>query len=45
MSFTIRLDRETDGRWIAEVSELNVLLYGANQQDGREDQAEFAGGQ
>jgi hypothetical protein len=25
---TIELGREVDGRWIAEVPELNVLLYG-----------------
>jgi hypothetical protein len=28
MKLTIELDRETDGRWIAEVPELNILLYG-----------------
>ena len=27
MKPTIELDREVDGRWIAEVPELNVLLY------------------
>ena len=27
MKLTIELDRELDGRWIAEVPELNVLLY------------------
>jgi len=26
MKLTIELDRETDGRWIAEVPELNVLI-------------------
>jgi len=26
MKLTIELDREADGRWIAEVPELNVLL-------------------
>ena len=30
---TIQLDREVDGRWIAEVPELNVLLYGDSKQD------------
>ena len=30
---TIELDREIDGRWIAEVPELNVLLYGDSEQD------------
>jgi predicted RNase H-like HicB family nuclease len=33
MKLTIELDREADGRWIAEVPELNVLLYGASKQD------------
>ncbi|MGI8746465.1 MAG: type II toxin-antitoxin system HicB family antitoxin [Bryobacteraceae bacterium] len=27
MKLTIDLDREVDGRWIAEVPELNILLY------------------
>ena len=32
--FTIELERETDGRWIAEVIELpGVLAYGATQDD------------
>jgi hypothetical protein len=33
MKLTIELDREVDGRWIAEVPELNVLLYGDLKQD------------
>jgi predicted RNase H-like HicB family nuclease len=33
MKLTIALDRELDGRWIAEVPELNVLLYGESRQD------------
>jgi predicted RNase H-like HicB family nuclease len=33
MKLTIELDRETDGRWIAEVPELNVLLYGVSEED------------
>jgi predicted RNase H-like HicB family nuclease len=33
MKLTIKLDREVDGRWIAEVPELNVLLYGDSKQD------------
>jgi predicted RNase H-like HicB family nuclease len=33
MKLTIELDREEDGRWIAEVPELNILLYGASRQD------------
>lgn len=33
MKFTIELDRETDGRWIAEIPELNILLYGDSKAD------------
>jgi predicted RNase H-like HicB family nuclease len=33
MKLTIELDREVGGRWIAEVPELNVLLYGDTKQD------------
>ena len=33
MKLTVELDREADGRWIAEVPELNVLLYGDSRQD------------
>ena len=33
MKLTIEFDREADGRWIAEVPELNILLYGASKQD------------
>ena len=33
MRFVVTFDRETDGRWIAEVNALGVLVYG----DGRED--------
>ena len=33
MKVAIELDRELDGRWIAEVPELNVLLYGDSKQD------------
>ena len=29
----IELDREVDGDWIAEVPELNVLLYADSRQD------------
>lgn len=33
-AFEIGLDREIDGRWIAEVAELpGVLSYGNNQQE------------
>lgn len=33
MQLTIELDREVDGRWIAEVPELNIVLYGDSRQD------------
>jgi predicted RNase H-like HicB family nuclease len=33
MKLTIELAREIDGRWIAEVPELNVLLYGDTKQE------------
>jgi predicted RNase H-like HicB family nuclease len=33
MKLTIGLDREIDGRWIAEVPELSVLLYGDTKQE------------
>ena len=36
MKLTIELDRENDGRWIAEIPELNVLLYGDSKQDAIE---------
>ncbi len=33
MKFTVELDRETDGRWIAEIRELpGVLAYGATRE-------------
>jgi predicted RNase H-like HicB family nuclease len=33
MTYTIELEREADGRWIAEVSDLaGVLSYGANRE-------------
>jgi hypothetical protein len=28
VNLTIELDREVDGRWIADIPELNILLYG-----------------
>lgn len=32
--FTVDLERETDGRWIGEVSELpGVLVYGASRDE------------
>ena len=33
MRFTIELEREDDGRWIADIPELNVLLYGETKED------------
>jgi predicted RNase H-like HicB family nuclease len=33
MKLTVELDQEVDGRWIAEVPELNVLLYGNSKSD------------
>ena len=34
MNFTIELEQETDGRWIAEVPELpGTLVYGATRED------------
>jgi predicted RNase H-like HicB family nuclease len=33
MKLTIELDQEVDGRWIAEVPELNILLYGNSRLD------------
>ena len=36
MKLTIELDREVDGRWIAEVPVLNILLYGDSKQDAIE---------
>jgi len=41
MKLTIDLDREVDGRWIAEVPELNVLLYGHSKLDATQ-RAEYA---
>jgi predicted RNase H-like HicB family nuclease len=36
MKLTIELDREIDGRWIAEIPELNILLYGESKNDAIE---------
>ena len=33
MNLTIELEREEDGRWIADIPELNVLLYGADRDE------------
>ena len=33
MKLTIELEGEADSRWIAEVPELNVLLYGDSKDD------------
>ena len=36
MHLTIELDREEDGRWIADIPELNVLLYGQTKESAIE---------
>jgi predicted RNase H-like HicB family nuclease len=36
MKLSIELDREVDGRWIAEVPELNILIYGDSRQNAIE---------
>jgi len=33
MHLTIELDREVDGRWIADIAELNVLLYAESKDE------------
>ncbi len=34
MKFTVELEQETDGRWIAEVPELpGTMCYGASRED------------
>jgi predicted RNase H-like HicB family nuclease len=33
MKLRIELGREVDGLWIAEVPELNIILYGDSKQD------------
>jgi predicted RNase H-like HicB family nuclease len=32
-SYTVTFDREEDGRWIAELEELGVLVYGVSRED------------
>jgi hypothetical protein len=41
MKLTIQLDREVDCRWIAEVPELHIILYGGSKKDAL-DRAEAA---
>jgi len=41
VNLTIELDREVDGRWIADVPELNILVYG-NTRDAAIKAAERA---
>lgn len=41
MNLTIELDREVDGRWIADIPALNILLYGSSKEDAI-DRAERA---
>ena len=36
MQFTIELAREVDGRWIADVPDLNILLYGSSRNEAIE---------
>ena len=33
MTLTLELDREVDGRWIAEIPQPNILLYAASKPD------------
>ena len=33
MRFKVTFDRETDGRWVAEVADLGVLVYGDTRDD------------
>ena len=33
MVLTIELEQETDGRWIAEITQLNIVLYGESKPD------------
>lgn len=42
MKLTIELDREVDGRWIADIPEWNILLYGDSKEDAvrKAEQAE-----
>ena len=42
MKLTIELDQEVDGRWIAEVPELNILLYGDSKLDAVDKAQEAA---
>jgi predicted RNase H-like HicB family nuclease len=36
MTFRVEIERESDGRWVAEVVELHgVLAYGASEADAR----------
>jgi predicted RNase H-like HicB family nuclease len=42
MNLTVELDLETDGRWIAEIPELNILLYGTSREDAIQKAEESA---
>ncbi len=34
MHFTVEIDREADGRWIAEIAELpGVMVYGSTREE------------
>lgn len=38
MNLTIELEKEDDGRWIAEIDELNgVMVYGATREEAIEN--------
>lgn len=36
MNLVIELEREVDGRWIADIPQLNLLLYGNTKEDAVE---------
>ena len=42
MKLTIELERETDGRWIADVPALGILLYGETMEHAFEAAAKAA---
>ena len=43
MKFRIEIEKETDGRWIAEIDELDgVLVYGATKEEAIEKVTKLA---
>ena len=35
-TFTVQIERETDGRWIAEIPDLpGAMVYGSSQEDAQ----------